>query len=456
MKTIITTFVIVAVCTIMVTYGADMKKVPEPRLARGLNAEIAKKFSDDYKTFTCDNGATVLSVDAVNDDYCDCADSSDEYGTTACPKGTFYCRNKFYTPSYLPSGQLDDGVCDCCDGTDEPAGACKNNCKELGAERRKAVLQRKDDVEIGLKKREEMAKEGAQVLIDKKKELAELEEAIKAKKPEEDKARKESDEKNEAFKKKDEELRKIQEENRQKAEAEKKAKEMAEKEKMVVEGAPNADINEMVHAGEDKVDTAEVKEADEEHAAPTHLDDNEEEKEPEMKVEDDPEWKALNEAKDKARTALNDIISQIRDLEDKKNEAQRILDMKVDNDMCLVKLGTECVEMRDKFLYKICPIHNAKQDSTDLGRFKSWEGPETTPLAKRQMKFDDGAHCWDGPNRNTLVTLRCGAENRIISVSEPSRCTYLATMETPCACSKEDLDQAIADINAMLADEAED
>jgi len=324
----------------------------------------------------------------------------------------------------------------------------------LGAERRKAVLQRKEDVEIGLKKREEMAKQGAQLLIDKKKELAEVEEAIKAKKPDQDKANKESDEANDAFKKKDEELHKIQDERREKAEAERKAKEMAEKEKMVVEGEPNADINEMVHAGEDKVDAPEVKEVEEEHANPTH-DDNEE-KEPEMKIEDDPEWKALKEAKEKARTALDEVINQMRSLEEKKVEAQRILDLKVEDDMCLVQLGADCIELHEKYVYKICPLNKVRQDGTDLGRFQSWEGPETTPLAKRQMKFDGGSHCWDGPNRNTLVTLRCGAENRITSVSEPTRCTYLATLETPCACSKEDLDQAIADINAMLADEAED
>lgn len=229
--------------------------------------------------------------------------------------------------------------------------------------------------------------------------------------------------------------------------------ELAKKNEIAIEGENNADINEMVHAGADKVDGPAPEQVKDDHAIPTKL---EPEKKPEMKVEDDPEWKALKEARDEARKAKNAVSDAMRELEDKKTEAERILGLKVDDDMCLVQLATDCYEMREKFTYKICPFKNAKQDGTDLGKFKSMVGEDSIPLAKRQMKFEDGSHCWDGPNRNTLVTLRCGAENRVISVEEPSRCTYVATLETPCACSQEDLDQAVADINAMLADEAED
>jgi len=450
MKTFMRVIVTVVACAVLASSAADWKKISNPRLARGLNAEIAKKFSDDLKTFTCDNGATVLPVDSVNDDYCDCTDGSDEYGTSACPQGTFYCRNKFYMRANIPSGMLDDGVCDCCDGSDEPKGKCKNNCKELGAARRQEVLQRKTDVETGLKKREEMAKQGAKVLVEKKKELNEVEAKIKAKNPERDRVNKDYDEKSEAFNKKDKEIR----ERREKLEAERAAKAEEEKKKMVVEGDGNAEINEMVHAGTDIKPEAAAEPIEEAHAVRTKLD----EPEPieEIKPEDDPEWVGLKDAKEAARKVMDDVIGELRDLEEKKVEAERILEMQVDNDMCLVQLGTECHELRDKYTYKICPLKNSKQDGTDLGHFKSWVGDESIPLAKRQMKFDDGSHCWDGPNRNTLVTFRCGAETRVISANEPTKCSYTVTMETPCACSKEDLDEAVANINAMLADEAED
>ncbi len=34
--------------------------------------------------FVCDGGATTLSPALVNDDFCDCADGSDETTTAAC------------------------------------------------------------------------------------------------------------------------------------------------------------------------------------------------------------------------------------------------------------------------------------------------------------------------------------------------------------------------------------
>jgi len=74
--------------------------------------------SYDVETFRCDDGATTLAIARVNDDYCDCADGSDEPGTSACAgrgrgRDSFYCRNLGATPRAVPSSRVDDGVCDC-------------------------------------------------------------------------------------------------------------------------------------------------------------------------------------------------------------------------------------------------------------------------------------------------------------------------------------------------------
>ena len=51
------------------------------------------------------------------------------------------------------------------------------------------------------------------------------------------------------------------------------------------------------------------------------------------------------------------------------------------------------------------------------------------------MRFAGGAKCWNGPKRSLTVTVRCGVENRMATVIEPSMCTYTAEFETPAACA---------------------
>ena len=90
------------------------------------------------ESFTCD-GSIVLPLSAVNDDYCDCEDGSDEPGSSACPNGRFWCANRItmgtaayehVLSEFLPSSRVNDGICDCCDGSDE-IKTCENTCGVL-------------------------------------------------------------------------------------------------------------------------------------------------------------------------------------------------------------------------------------------------------------------------------------------------------------------------------------
>ena len=86
-------------------------------------------------------GAPVLlRLGSINDDFCDCADGSDEPGTAACAglstaPARFHCAHRV---APLAASRVDDGVCDCCDGADEDrarggAAACADVCAELEA-----------------------------------------------------------------------------------------------------------------------------------------------------------------------------------------------------------------------------------------------------------------------------------------------------------------------------------
>ncbi|KAF8065786.1 glucosidase 2 subunit beta [Scenedesmus sp. PABB004] len=130
-------------------------------LIRGVRPEQVEKYQPVDGRFACFDGSRSIDFGAVNDNFCDCPDGSDEPGTSACP-GVFYCRNRGHEPKLLSSSFVDDGVCDCCDGSDELSG-CKNTCIEKNSATRDALRARIGEYKASLEKKAAYAASAAGV-----------------------------------------------------------------------------------------------------------------------------------------------------------------------------------------------------------------------------------------------------------------------------------------------------
>eukprot|EP00163_Fabomonas_tropica_P030344 TRINITY_DN6806_c0_g1_i1.p1 TRINITY_DN6806_c0_g1~~TRINITY_DN6806_c0_g1_i1.p1 ORF type:complete len:244 (+),score=75.53 TRINITY_DN6806_c0_g1_i1:828-1559(+) len=149
--------------------------------------------------------------------------------------------------------------------------------------------------------------------------------------------------------------------------------------------------------------------------------------------EEKPELETYNDPDAQSARENFDIQKPILDKLDREIEALR-KDIERDYGPDKVWGGVygECFEKQIKeYTYKFCPLDKIEQSGTSLGNFQGYEENYTV------MLFDNGASCWQGPNRNTRVTLTCGSSNEIISVDEPSRCVYHMKATSPAVCNAE-------------------
>lgn len=185
------------------------------------------------KVFLCGNAVEVPAA-AVNDNYCDCADGSDEPSTGACSgqdATLFHCHNEGSVSKLIYASHVGDGICDCCDGSDEAdlaarrpgrVAPCENRCAIEGAAENQIRLEKLSKLRTGLTKKQEIVAAALQDRAQLRGDLETLKAQLPTQKAAVDEAQRQADEK-------------------AKAEAEAKAKE--EEEKRQLEAEANASVS---------------------------------------------------------------------------------------------------------------------------------------------------------------------------------------------------------------------
>ncbi|XP_033341965.1 glucosidase 2 subunit beta [Megalopta genalis] len=474
---------------------------------RGIPTSRNSLFSPD-RDYQCFDGSLLIPFAWVNDDYCDCADGSDEPGTSACSNGIFYCENTGHKSLYIPSTWVNDGVCDCCDTSDEynSGKECVNNCNELGREARLEQQKAEELMKEGSKVRTEMVSTGKQLKTYYQANLVKLradyEEAVLVKKEKE------------VMKTQAEDRETIALEKYRVAEPEQPSVEEGEEEKELQDseiedyfklldsdesgtisvmemrtritfdrdrdGAVSEEealffLNNqqeinlqefmdsawslikpflmleqgMFKPGDQATEEEEGHDSTEEPLEHDKEEDEEGEcdggtadaqEKPESSIQYDEETQALideattaREAYHSAEKSVNDLQSEIRKLEEK-------LDRDYGTEEEFAPLDGECFEYTDlEYVYTLCMFGRATQRSKSggsdiiLGHWYEWAGPDGHKYSR--MKYDRGLTCWNGPARSTMVTLICGKENKLMSVTEPMRCEYAMEFSTPALCN---------------------
>ena len=401
--------------------------------------------------FSCQDGSKI-DASQINDDFCDCADGSDEPATAACSTagGQFWCINKGHHGRFLFSSFVNDGVCDCCDGSDEDGSLvqCSNRCEDVGREIRRQLQRQIEMHQAGHLRRAEYAQRGAkfrQGVIKRQEELESQVAPLTAKREEMQKRKDDLQEVvnvQRAAKKAEEVAAKAQSEQEQAARGEAAADVDAPGVQAADDGTAAAEAvppQSLVQEGQAVDDGAQT----DDNEVGTWL--------PDAPTDQAPAPAIIAESRSAEQDELDALAEDMKSLQEdekkKKNEldlASRVLEWDFGPDDAFMALYDKCFSKQvQQYEYEVCLFRSAKQkeggSSQNLGTWGRWNAEGD---AYSIMTYDNGGSCWNGPARSMKVTLVCGEDEFVVSVQEPRRCEYEMEFMTPLACTPEKAQQA--------------
>ncbi|KAF2133547.1 hypothetical protein P153DRAFT_363720 [Dothidotthia symphoricarpi CBS 119687] len=166
---------------------------------------------------------------------------------------------------------------------------------------------------------------------------------------------------------------------------------------------------------------------------------------------DSPESTAVTSAKAQLKSATRELDDDKSEL--KRHEEDLLKDYGPDS--IFRALASTCVSQDSgEYTYEHCFLEKVTQKSkkggghTRLGSFVRIElvtvddevAPDGRGLGSGNriaLKYENGQHCWNGPNRSTQVILACAEKDEIWKVVEEEKCVYRMEVGTPAVCGVE-------------------
>ena len=157
-----------------------------------------------------------------------------------------------------------------------------------------------------------------------------------------------------------------------------------------------------------------------------------------------------------ARNALKAAQDSLDDNRNQLNRHQDDLETDYGVDDVFRALKGQCISKDSgEYTYELCWLDKTKQKSkkggsqTMMGSFVSIDKimvddelpPDGKGLGSGErvaLRYENGQHCWNGPNRSTLVVLACAEKDELWKITEEEKCVYRMEVGTPAVCGDGD------------------
>lgn len=163
------------------------------------------------------------------------------------------------------------------------------------------------------------------------------------------------------------------------------------------------------------------------------------------------ESRAVTDARKALQSAQEDLTRQRDQLTDHRTDLAR--DYGVGGVFRALKGRCIAVDSGE-YSYEMCWLDGTTQKSkrggadTNMGNFVRLDSitvDEDGGQGRRVvLRYENGQHCWNGPNRSTMVVLACADREAVWKVVEEEKCVYRMEVGTPAVCEGGDGGRGVA------------